>query len=208
MQHTCCVCFYKHTHTHTHTHTHARTQTRTYTYTHTHTHTRHSLEEVRNEYDDFQESSRELEVELEAQLEQAESKNRELLSSLQRLEMENEIMKVCLVISSSSPKYEREISERERKKEAQLALLMLPNMSTHIPKHSFYTLPSLSLSLSLSLLSLSLYLSLSLSPLEQDGRPAKRVVREHNHTPGRADRALGTEREHAEVHQRIGAEQR
>ena len=33
----------------------------------------YSLEEVRGEFDDFQESSRELEAELEAQLEQAEA---------------------------------------------------------------------------------------------------------------------------------------
>ena len=53
-----------------------------------------SLEEVRGEFDDFQESSRELEAELEAQLEQAESVNKDLLSRIQRVEEENESVKV------------------------------------------------------------------------------------------------------------------
>ena len=53
-----------------------------------------SLEEVRGEFDDFQESSRELEAELEAQLEQAESANKDLLSRIQRVEEENESVKV------------------------------------------------------------------------------------------------------------------
>lgn len=53
-----------------------------------------SLEEVRAEFDDFQESSRELEAELEAQLEQAESVNKDLLSRVQRVEEENESIKV------------------------------------------------------------------------------------------------------------------
>lgn len=53
-----------------------------------------SLDEVRGEYDDFQESSRELEAELEAQLEQAESVNKDLLSRVQRLDEENESIKV------------------------------------------------------------------------------------------------------------------
>ena len=53
-----------------------------------------SLEEVRGEFDDFQESSRELEAELEAQLEQAESTNKDLLSRIQRVEEDNETLKV------------------------------------------------------------------------------------------------------------------
>lgn len=57
-----------------------------------------SLEEVRGEFDDFQESSRELEAELEAQLEQAESANKDLLSRVQRLEEENESIKVGSMI--------------------------------------------------------------------------------------------------------------
>ena len=55
-----------------------------------------SLEEVRGEYDDFQESSRELEAELEAQLEQAEASNKDLLSRVQSLEEENESIKVLV----------------------------------------------------------------------------------------------------------------
>lgn len=55
-----------------------------------------SLEEVRGEFDDFQESSRELEAELEAQLEQAEAANKDLLSRVNRLEEENESVKVSL----------------------------------------------------------------------------------------------------------------
>ena len=58
----------------------------------------YSLEEVRAEFDDFQESSRELEAELEAQLEQAESVNKDLLSRIQRIEEENESLKVNRVV--------------------------------------------------------------------------------------------------------------
>lgn len=54
------------------------------------------MEEVRGEFDDFQESSRELEAELEAQLEQAESANKDLLSRIQRVEEENESVKVLM----------------------------------------------------------------------------------------------------------------
>lgn len=54
------------------------------------------MEEVRGEFDDFQESSRELEAELEAQLEQAESANKDLLSRIQRVEEENESIKVSV----------------------------------------------------------------------------------------------------------------
>ena len=49
---------------------------------------------MRAEFDDFQESSRDLEAELEAQLEQAERTNKDLLSRVQRLEDENESYKV------------------------------------------------------------------------------------------------------------------
>jgi len=51
------------------------------------------LQEIRDEYDDFQEGSRELEAELEAQLEQSESRIKELLAIKQRLEEENETLK-------------------------------------------------------------------------------------------------------------------
>lgn len=50
--------------------------------------------ESREELDEFQEGSRELEAELETQLEQAESRQRELLASKARLEAENESIKV------------------------------------------------------------------------------------------------------------------
>lgn len=50
--------------------------------------------EAREELDEFQEGSRELEAELEAQLEQAEARQRELLAAKARLEAENESMKV------------------------------------------------------------------------------------------------------------------
>lgn len=52
-----------------------------------------SLQEARLELDEFQEGSRELEAELEAQLEQAESKARELESLRNRLEMENDALR-------------------------------------------------------------------------------------------------------------------
>lgn len=52
-----------------------------------------SLEETREELEEFQISSRELELELEAQLEQADGKNKELLSANQRLQMELETVR-------------------------------------------------------------------------------------------------------------------
>ena len=52
------------------------------------------MEEAREELDEFQLSSRELEAELEAQLEQAEGKNKELLSANGRLTMEVEMLRV------------------------------------------------------------------------------------------------------------------
>ena len=58
------------------------------------------MEEAREELDEFQLSSRELEAELEAQLEQAEGKNKELLSANGRLTMEVEMLRVspCFTI--------------------------------------------------------------------------------------------------------------
>ena len=56
----------------------------------------HRLQETREELDEFQEGSRELEAELEAQLEQAEARQRELLSIKTRLETDNENLKVYL----------------------------------------------------------------------------------------------------------------
>lgn len=52
------------------------------------------LQEARDELEEFQEGSRELEAELETQLEQAESRQRELLAAKVRLEAENESLKV------------------------------------------------------------------------------------------------------------------
>lgn len=52
------------------------------------------LEDLRAEFDDFQENSRDLEAELETSLEQTEAKNRELLAKVQRLQDENDQMKV------------------------------------------------------------------------------------------------------------------
>lgn len=54
---------------------------------------RQSLEEVRAEFADFQESSRELEGELEAQLDQVEKSNKDLLHRVTRLDDENEGLK-------------------------------------------------------------------------------------------------------------------
>ena len=53
-----------------------------------------SLEDLRAEFDDFQENSRDLEAELETSLEQTEAKNRDLLAKVQRLQDENDQMKV------------------------------------------------------------------------------------------------------------------
>lgn len=52
------------------------------------------LQEARDELDEFQEGSRELEAELGTQLEQAEARQRELLAAKTRLESENESLKV------------------------------------------------------------------------------------------------------------------
>ena len=46
--------------------------------------------------DEFQISSRELEAELETQLEQLEVQTRELQSTLIKFEQENELLKVCV----------------------------------------------------------------------------------------------------------------
>lgn len=54
----------------------------------------YSLEEVKEELEEFQISSRELEAELETQLEQAEKRNRELQTANDRLTMEVETLKV------------------------------------------------------------------------------------------------------------------
>jgi len=51
------------------------------------------LQDVRDEFDEFQEGSRELEAELEAQLEQYEKRVTELVSSKTKLEEENELLR-------------------------------------------------------------------------------------------------------------------
>ena len=48
--------------------------------------------------DEFQISSRELEAELETQLEQLEVQTRELQTALIKLEQENELLKVCVIV--------------------------------------------------------------------------------------------------------------
>lgn len=53
-----------------------------------------SFESVQEELEEFQGESKELEKELEAQLEQAEKKNRDLSGYNQKLLMENETFKV------------------------------------------------------------------------------------------------------------------
>ena len=61
------------------------------------------LQDVKDEFDDFQEGSRELEAELEAQLEQYEKRVKELISTRSALEEENETLKVNgnILITSS-----------------------------------------------------------------------------------------------------------
>lgn len=67
-------------------------------------------EETRDELDEFQQSSRELEEELEKQLEQLEKSGRELRSNNNALQIENDILKVwtkynnewSVLLSSSS----------------------------------------------------------------------------------------------------------
>ena len=56
------------------------------------------LQDVKDEFDDFQEGSRELEAELEAQLEQYEKRVKELVSVRSSLEDENEMLKVSFFL--------------------------------------------------------------------------------------------------------------
>lgn len=56
-----------------------------------------SFQEARDELVEFQEGSRELEAELEAQLVQAEQRNRDLQADNQRLKYEVEALKVTAV---------------------------------------------------------------------------------------------------------------
>ena len=56
-----------------------------------------SYQEARDELVEFQEGSRELEAELEAQLVQAEQRNRDLQADNQRLKYEVEALKVIVL---------------------------------------------------------------------------------------------------------------
>lgn len=60
-----------------------------------------SAENTQEELREFQEGSREYEAELETQLQQTESRNRDLLSENNRLRMELESVKVRVVDVSS-----------------------------------------------------------------------------------------------------------
>ena len=59
-----------------------------------------SFQEARDELVEFQEGSRELEAELEAQLVQAEQRNRDLQADNQRLKYEVEALKVIVVVGA------------------------------------------------------------------------------------------------------------
>lgn len=59
-----------------------------------------SFQEARDELVEFQEGSRELEAELEAQLVQAEQRNRDLQADNQRLKYEVEALKVIVTIEA------------------------------------------------------------------------------------------------------------
>lgn len=55
------------------------------------------MEETREELEEFQISSRELEQELEAQLEQLETKNKDNLSQINKLQTDNDGLRVRLM---------------------------------------------------------------------------------------------------------------
>ena len=65
----------------------------------------YSFQEAREELAEFQEGSRELEAELEAQLVQAEQRNRDLQADNQRLKYEVETLKVGLFCNSIASSY-------------------------------------------------------------------------------------------------------
>lgn len=70
-----------------------------------------AAQDAKEELDEFQEGSRELEAELEAQLEQAEMKTKELKAMSNRLQMENEQLRDKL--EQCSREYHYQISELE-----------------------------------------------------------------------------------------------
>ena len=59
----------------------------------------HSAEEAQEELQEFQQMSRDYEVELETELKQCEARNRELLSANNRLRMDLESYKVQTTLS-------------------------------------------------------------------------------------------------------------
>lgn len=59
----------------------------------------HRAQDTQDEFEEYQESSRALEAELEAQLEQVEKQNADLRLSKVRLEQELEALKVCITMS-------------------------------------------------------------------------------------------------------------
>jgi hypothetical protein len=61
-----------------------------------------SFQEARDELVEFQEGSRELEAELEAQLVQAEQRNRDLQADNQRLKYEVEALKVTVAVEATA----------------------------------------------------------------------------------------------------------
>lgn len=63
---------------------------------------RGSFQEARDELVEFQEGSRELEAELEAQLVQAEQRNRDLQADNQRLKYEVEALKVTAAVGAAA----------------------------------------------------------------------------------------------------------
>jgi len=65
----------------------------------------YSFQEAREELTEFQEGSRELEAELEAQLVQAEQRNRDLQADNQRLKYEVETLKVGLFCNRIASSY-------------------------------------------------------------------------------------------------------
>ncbi|XP_060074836.1 nuclear distribution protein nudE homolog 1-like isoform X1 [Ylistrum balloti] len=73
---------------------------------------KHDLEDAREELEEFQISSRELEAELETQLEQLENKNKELTSDRSKLQTENESLREKLeMIQSNSFRKQTELED-------------------------------------------------------------------------------------------------
>lgn len=71
-------------------------------------------ENTQEELREFQEGSREYEAELETQLQQIETRNRDLLSENNRLRMELETIKVRRVMHTGRDRYQRDVCAWER----------------------------------------------------------------------------------------------